>query len=290
MRLVTFALKHVPTLQMVGVELPEEKQVCNLSEAVGKFESFSMQAFLRMGDEGRKLARNALESGKFRIPLDAIVRKAPVPSPSKVVCIGLNYVDHCKETKLPIPKEPVVFNKFPSSISADGDTIPLYNTNELDYEVELVIVIGKHARNVKRSEAMDYIAGFTVGHDVSARDYQIKRNGGQWFLGKTMRGYAPTGPAIVTNIDNPHNLGIKCTVNGKVVQNSNTSQLVFKTEELVSHCSKFFDLEAGDLIFTGTPPGVGLSTNTFLNDGDKVTCEIESIGSITNTVVRSTKA
>jgi 2-keto-4-pentenoate hydratase/2-oxohepta-3-ene-1,7-dioic acid hydratase in catechol pathway len=164
----------------------------------------------------------------------------------------------------------------------------LENTNELDFEVELAIVIGKTCKNVSPKEAMDYVVGYTVAHDVSARDWQLKRNGGQWMMGKTMDTFAPIGPAIVTKdaISNPHNLGIRCFLNGQTVQNSSTNQLVFKTEDVVSWCSRSFTLKPGDLIFTGTPPGVGCFRKPplWLKHGDVVTCEIDELGSITNQI------
>lgn len=132
----------------------------------------------------------------------------------------MNYFDHCTEQNLPVPTEPVVFNKFPSSISGDGDDIPLEHTAELDYEVELAVVVGRTARNIPASTALEYVAGYTVAHDVSARDFQFKRNGGQWLLGKAMDGYAPLGPAIVTTDDlgAASDLNLRCIVNDEVLQ------------------------------------------------------------------------
>lgn len=162
-------------------------------------------------------------------------------------------------------------------------------TKELDFEVELVVVIGKDARWVKKEDAMKHVAGFTVAHDVSARDWQLKKNGGQWLLGKCGDNYAPLGPAIVTpdELGDPHKLAISCELNGTTVQSSNTEQLIFKTEDVVAFCSQFFTLKAGDIICTGTPPGVGCFRKPplFLKAGDSVTCTIEGIGSITNTIV-----
>lgn len=185
-------------------------------------------------------------------------------------------------------------SKFPSCIAASGD--PLVHpaeTVELDYEVELTIVVGKGGKRIPKEKAMEHIAGFTVAHDVSARDWQLKRNGGQWLLGKAMDGFAPIGPAIVTpdEIGDVHNLRLRCIVNGTPLQDGNTKELVHKTEALIAWISTFMTLRPGDLILTGTPPGVGCfrkPTPIWLHPGDVVTCEIEKIGSITNTVVADT--
>lgn len=220
----------------------------------------------------------------------AYTRCAPIYDPEKVICVGMNYADHCTEQGLPIPKEPVLFNKFPSSIIADGE--PLVKppeTEELDFEVELVIVIGKPGRRIPRARAMEHVAGFTVAHDVSARDWQLKRNGGQWMVGKAIDGFCPLGPAIVTpdDLPDPHKLAIYCSLNGARVQDSSTEQLVHKTDAILEFASRFFTLRPGDLILTGTPPGVGCFRKPplWLKSGDVVTVGVEGIGEITNTVV-----
>lgn len=161
---------------------------------------------------------------------------------------------------------------------------------ELDWEVELAVVIGKEARRVPREKAMEYVAGFTVAHDVSARDWQLKKNGGQWLLGKAFDGSSPIGPAIVTpdEVGDPHKLRLRCIVNGEAMQDSNTEQLVHKTEDCIAWITQLITLKPGDVILTGTPPGVGCFRKPvpiWLKPGDVVTCEIEKLGSITNTVV-----
>lgn len=161
-------------------------------------------------------------------------------------------------------------------------------TKELDFEVELCIVIGKTARRVPKAEALDYVAGYTVAHDVSARDWQLKRNGGQWLMGKTFDTFAPIGPAIVTTdeVGNIHAKGIRCRLNGETVQDSNTSEFVFNVPTVVEWVSKLVTLKPGDLIFTGTPPGVGCFRKPplWLKDGDVVEVEIDGIGCISNPV------
>ena len=194
-----------------------------------------------------------------KVSLKEINLLAPITQPDKVICVGMNYKDHCEEIGAPIPKEPVVFNKFPSCIIGPNDDIHYPEiSKELDWEVELVIVIGKTGFNISESQAADYIFGYTVAHDVSARDWQ-RKNGGQVLLGISMDAFCPLGPCIVTldEVGDPHNLNLKCLVNGVVKQNSNTQNLVFDTNQIVSWCSKFFTLLPGDLILTGTPPGVG---------------------------------
>ena len=191
---------------------------------------------------------------------------------------------------MPIPKEPVVFSKFSSTICGPNDIIPYPEpTKELDWEVELAIVIGKRGKDIPKDEAMNHIFGFTVAHDISARDWQLRKNGGQWLAGKSMDNFCPLGPAIVTKdeIGDPHNLNLKCVVNGVTKQDSNTSQLIFKTEDIISWCSNLFTLLPGDVILTGTPPGVGVFAKPqpqFLTVGDEVKCSIEKIGTITNEI------
>jgi 2-keto-4-pentenoate hydratase/2-oxohepta-3-ene-1,7-dioic acid hydratase in catechol pathway len=188
------------------------------------------------------------------------------------------------------PPSPNTGSKFPTSISASGD--PLVKPEEVaefDYEVELAIVIGARGRRIKEADAMAHVAGFTVAHDVSARDWQLKKNGGQWLLGKCADGFAPLGPAIVTpdEVGDVHNLRLRCIVGGEVLQDGNTSQLVHNVPKCIAWISKFVTLNPGDVILTGTPPGVGCfrKPQRWLQVGESVTVEIEKLGSITNTVV-----
>jgi 2-keto-4-pentenoate hydratase/2-oxohepta-3-ene-1,7-dioic acid hydratase in catechol pathway len=251
-----------------------------------------MVEFLSMGAEGLATVKAALASpGRhFRIAKAAVTLKAPLYNPEKVICVGMNYVDHCTEQNFPIPEEPIIFSKFSNSIIAPGEPVVHSNlTQELDFEVELVIVVGKAGRHIPMEEAMSHVAGYTVAHDVSARDWQMKKNGGQWLLGKTFDSFCPLGPAIVTvdDIKDPHNLGIRCFLNGETVQDSSTNQLIFKTDYLIHWISSFTTLQPGDVILTGTPPGVGCFRKPplFLKHGDVVRCEIDGIGSITNAIV-----
>ena len=217
---------------------------------------------------------------------DNVDRLPPVTNPEKVVCVGLNYRDHAEEGDNPIPDEPVLFSKFPTTVSGPESTIRWDPelTQKVDYEAELVVVIGRETRRVSQETALDHVAGYLVGNDVSARDLQ--HGDGQWVRGKSLDSFAPIGPEIVTTdeIDDPHDLDIWAEVNGERVQDSTTANLIFGIDELVSFCSQAFTLKPGDLIFTGTPPGVGLYREppVLLEDGDSVTIGISDLGELTN--------
>jgi 2-keto-4-pentenoate hydratase/2-oxohepta-3-ene-1,7-dioic acid hydratase in catechol pathway len=215
----------------------------------------------------------------------------PIPDPAKIVCIGLNYRDHAAESGAPIPKDPVLFSKYATALIGDGQAIVLPPVSqEVDYEAELVIVVGRRGRNVKAADALQYVAGYTVGHDVSARDWQLKKDGKQWMVGKTFDTFAPTGPALVTadEVPDPHKLAIRLRLNGQTMQDSNTKQMIFSVAEIIAYLSQVFTLEPGDLIFTGTPPGVGVARKppVFLKGGDVVEVEIEGLGVLRNPVVQ----
>jgi len=228
----------------------------------------------------------ATETGVGRYDADVVSRAAPVSDPEKVVCVGLNYRDHAEEGDNPIPDEPVLFSKFPASVTGPGDTVSWDPelTEKVDYEAELVAVIGEEARRVDRDEAMDHVAGFLVGNDVSARDLQ--HGDGQWVRGKSLDSFAPIGPEVVTTdeVDDPHDLDIWAEINGERLQESTTANLIFGIDELVSFCSQAFTLQPGDLLFTGTPPGVGVYREppVLLEDGDSVTIGVEGVGELTN--------
>ena len=246
-------------------------------------------SLLEAGPAALAAAREAAERGDG-INANAVRVAAPIQNPEKIFCIGLNYADHAAESNMPIPSEPVVFSKFSSTIIGPGDAIRLPSvTRSIDYEVELVVVIGTAGKDISESDAMDHVAGYTVGHDVSARDFQLEKPGGQWLLGKTFDTFAPLGPDIVTpdEVDDPHNLGIRCILNGETVQDSNTEQLIFKIDQLIAYLSRVVTLQPGDLIFTGTPPGVGMARDPqlWLQAGDTVVCEVDGIGRLENPVV-----
>jgi 2-keto-4-pentenoate hydratase/2-oxohepta-3-ene-1,7-dioic acid hydratase in catechol pathway len=212
---------------------------------------------------------------------------APLPEGGKLICIGLNYRDHAIESGMEIPSEPVVFNKLAGTLCGPGAVVPLPPcSQQVDYEAELVIVIGRRTSQVSESDAEHHIFGYTCGHDVSARDWQLGRPGGQWLLGKSFPNFAPLGPCIVPKeqIGDVGNLRIALRINGVTFQDSSTKQLIYSPQQLVSFLSKVCVLEPGDIIFTGTPPGVGMARQPqrFLQDGDECEVEIEGIGKLTN--------
>lgn len=274
--------------QRVGVETKDGGNVVDLCAGESSIPS-DMKSFLEGGEEMMKKAQRVVDGGQHVLKRADIQLKAPIHNPNKLICIGMNYVDHCLEQNVPLPTEPVIFSKFTNAITDPGAPI-IYpeETQELDFEVELAFVIGKTGKKIKESEAMEYVAGYTVVHDVSARDWQLKKNSGQWLIGKTFDSFCPIGPAIVTkeSISDPHKLGIHCRVNGNIMQDSNTENLVFKTEALVSFISRFITLSPGDVVITGTPPGVGCFRKppVYLKRGDVVECEIDEIGCISNTI------
>jgi 2-keto-4-pentenoate hydratase/2-oxohepta-3-ene-1,7-dioic acid hydratase in catechol pathway len=218
----------------------------------------------------------------------AVALRAPILRPPKIVCIGLNYRDHAAETRLPIPEVPVVFSKYPTAVTGPGQPIVLpANSAKPDYEAELVVVIGKRGRHVRAADWRQYVFGYTMMNDVSARDFQMATS--QWMMGKTFDTFAPFGPAIVTadEVADPQNLGISLTLNGEVMQNSNTSQMIFQVPRLIEFLSSVFTLEPGDIIATGTPAGVGFARKppVWLRAGDEVTVRVEGLGELTNPVV-----
>ncbi|MPZ69410.1 MAG: fumarylacetoacetate hydrolase [Actinobacteria bacterium] len=218
----------------------------------------------------------------------SVVRLPPVPAPGKIVCIGLNYRDHVKETGQEAPVQPVLFPKFGNSVVGPGEPVVIPDaTEQVDYEAELGVVIGKRASRVSPTEALGYVAGYTCINDVSARDLQFS-NGGQWLRGKAVDTFLPSGPWMVTadQISDPQSLSIRCLLNGSVMQDSNTSEMVFGVAELISFISQTLTLEPGDLIASGTPAGVGFVRDpaVFLKPGDEVAIEISGIGTLTNPV------
>jgi 5-carboxymethyl-2-hydroxymuconate isomerase len=209
--------------------------------------------------------------------------------PGKIVCIGLNYLDHIRESRAERPTVPLIFAKFPSSVIGPGDPIPVDGalTERVDWEVELTAVIGRRLRNVALDEALDGVFGYTVANDVSARDLQF--SDGQWVRAKSLDGFCPLGPVIVTadELGDPQRLGLRTTVNGEAMQDSSTAEMLFGVAELIEFCSRSFTLEPGDLVLTGTPWGCGefMKPRRSLRPGDEVETWIEGIGSLRNPVV-----
>lgn len=248
----------------------------------------SLRALLEQGPAALDKAVAATNSGQAIAP-GSVKLLPPVTDPEKIICIGLNYADHAAETGAKIPAEPVVFNKFLTALRAHGDDIELPAVSkEVDYEAELVVIIGKAGRNIPREAALAHVAGYACGHDVSARDWQKGKPGGQWLLGKSFDSFGPLGPELVTadEVGDPGVLEISLRLNGETMQHSTTRQLIFPVDYLVSYLSQCVTLKPGDLIYTGTPPGVGMARTppVWLKPGDVVEIEIEKIGLLRNTV------
>jgi 2-keto-4-pentenoate hydratase/2-oxohepta-3-ene-1,7-dioic acid hydratase in catechol pathway len=227
----------------------------------------------------------------FTQPVDEAKLLPPIPNPHKIIGLGLNYRDHAAESGSPIPRDPILFSKYTTSLIGHGDNIVLPSVSkEVDYEAELVIVVGKRGRNLSPAAAPNHVVGYTIGNDVSARDWQLRKDGKQWMVGKTFDTFAPTGPTIVTADEaiDPHALPIHLRLNGQTMQDSNTSQMIFGVGAILAYLSQVFTLEPGDLIFTGTPPGVGFARKppVFLKAGDLVEVEIEGLGVLRNPVVQ----
>lgn len=223
-------------------------------------------------------------------PVQMVKRLAPV-LPCDLYCIGLNYAKHAEEGGKPIPENPVVFMKSSAAVQHPGEPILLprkLRSDRVDYECELVVIIGRECKNVSRTDALDYVFGYTCGNDVSARDWQRNGGGGQWVRGKTFDTFAPLGPVLVTadEIPNPNDLAIRTTLNGKVMQDWNTSDMIFDVSQLIEFLSSSTTLLPGTAIFTGTPHGVGFARTppVYLQPGDNVTVEIDGIGQLTNPV------
>lgn len=212
----------------------------------------------------------------------------PVANPGKIICIGLNYLDHAEETGNKLPEEPLFFTKFATSLIGPEEPIVLPAVSrEVDYEAELAVIIGKKGKCIPEDRALQYVAGYTVFNDVSARDLQFRD--GQWTKGKALDTFAPAGPYLVTadEVGDPHGLAVKLWLNDRLMQDSSTEKLIFKIPVLISFLSHLFTLEPGDIIATGTPPGVGYTRKppVFLQPGDKVRIAIEKIGVLVNPVI-----
>jgi 2-keto-4-pentenoate hydratase/2-oxohepta-3-ene-1,7-dioic acid hydratase in catechol pathway len=220
------------------------------------------------------------------IALDQVTLLNPVGRPGKIVCVGLNYLDHCRETNTPPPDRPVLFTKFTTSINdPTGDIVwSEALTQEVDFEAELAVIIGRHCRNVNEEDALDFVAGYTSANDVSARDLQM--GDGQWIRGKSLDTFCPLGPVFVTadEIPDPQKLAIQALLNDQVMQDSNTNVMIFSVAQLIAFCSQAFTLEPGDVLLTGTPHGVGLGRDPqiYMQDGDVIVVEIAGIGRLEN--------
>jgi len=281
MKLITYTYAGKTRLGVVRGD-----QVVDLAAASENKLPDNMLEFLQQGEAAMDRARELLIQGAATVPLHDVTLLAPVPNPSKVVAIGLNYMDHCRETDTPPPTTPVIFTKFSTAIIGPGATIrwdPAL-TSQVDYEAELAVVFGKPTRRVSRATALDYVAGYMNANDVSARE--IQRGDEQWVRGKSLDTFCPLGPALVTadEVPDPQALEIRSVLNGQVMQASNTAEMIFDVPTLIEFASRAFTFLPGDVLITGTPHGVGIGRNppVFMADGDTITIEVEGLGSLTN--------
>ena len=276
---VATALMEVSTQNGDSVPSTVHEVIDGGEAAVARLAQFTAQALELAGNDSSYL----LDEAKLTL--------GPcVTHPNKIICVGLNYRKHAEETNAAIPQYPILFNKFNNTLTGHGDDIPLPKVSQkVDYEAELVIVIGKTAKYVTKEDALSHVFGYCSVNDLSARDLQLRTQ--QWLLGKSCDKFSPLGPYLVSadELGNPNDLDIKCTVNGEVRQHSNTSDMIFHCDEIVSYISQHMTLVPGDIILTGTPEGVVLGypedKQIYLKDGDIVTIEIEKLGKLTNRLV-----
>ncbi|MUK88611.1 FAA hydrolase family protein [Ornithinibacillus sp. L9] len=302
MKLVSYKLKQKPSTLRVGFVMDDK--IIDVQEAFLQLPGHSTEmeymlpsepnAFYKIGipaiEKAKKAYTYVMENQVEEISFhrDEVYVATPIPEPSKIICVGKNYAEHAAEMKSEVPDYPVLFAKFANALVGPEDQIVKNSkTNKLDYEVELTVIIGKEASNVTQEDALNYVAGYTIGNDGSARDLQKRTP--QWLQGKSLDNSTPVGPWIVTadEVGDPSNLDIHSRVNGELRQSSNTSKLIFDIPYLISFISSLMTLKPGDMILTGTPDGVGFALNPpqFLKGGDKVQLEIEKIGRMENEVI-----
>lgn len=254
-------------------------------------ENLTMEQLIEQGDAGLAKLQSLLNYQNITYINEADINYAPIVSkPEKIICVGLNYISHAKESNMQIPTSPVLFSKFANALAAHQEPIRIPRDSEkVDYEAELVIVIGKTAKDVSEADALQYVYGYSAGNDLSARDFQFRS--GQWLLGKTCDQFAPIGPYLVTadEVGDAGNLHIQCTVNGEVRQSANTKDMIFNCATIISYVSHHMTLQPGDIIYSGTPEGVILGypedQQKWLQPGDTVAVSIEKIGTLTNVLV-----
>ncbi|VVC25293.1 Fumarylacetoacetase, C-terminal-related [Cinara cedri] len=285
MRFVQYKHEGCPGL---GVQVNDGEHVISLSAADKTIPS-NMVSFLNTKYSLGKIEK-VIEEQKIVLKLCQVEILPCITKPDKIICVGLNYKGHCDEQKKPYPEEPFFFPKFPSTIIGPYDGVKHSSkTKAMDWEVEMALVIGKKCRNINITNAYDYIFGYTIAQDISARDWQKSRNNGQWLIAKSMDTFCPLGSALVHKsvIPDPHDLQIKCSINGVLKQDGSTSELIHRADKLVSFLSNLITLLPGDIILTGTPSGVGVfrEPKEFLKVGDIIQSEISIIGKMENPVV-----
>ena len=259
-------------------------------------QTFGLRSVSQLISQGAAIQTDiqaAIKSGKLeQIDIDSVQFAPPIVRPPKIICIGQNYSQHATEMGSVAPALPIIFSKFSSAVCGHGDNVVLpLIAEKVDYEAELVVVIGTPGKFIDRNKALEHVLGYTCGNDISSRYWQKGKPGGQWLLGKTFDTFAPVGPYIVTadELADPQNLRVQMLLNGEVMQDQSTADMIFPIDELISHISQFVTLEVGDLIFTGTPSGVGAARTPprFLAPGDDIEVKIESVGSLKNSVAAS---
>jgi 2-keto-4-pentenoate hydratase/2-oxohepta-3-ene-1,7-dioic acid hydratase in catechol pathway len=289
--LTLLAMKQSDGAETLGLKTPAGVlDVAKANAILNRHAPVTLEELLRSGDAG---ALNAFAKEADASTLQtAMVNKSEITygrlftNPGKIICVGLNYRTHAQETGMVLPKAPILFNKYNNALASHNATIklpPREVSYKFDYETELLIVIGKKARNVSETKALDYVAGYAIGHDFSARDLQME-TGGQWMVGKTLDGFAPIGPYFVSAdlVGDPNNLAIETRVNGEIRQSDNTKNFIFNAQTMIAYISRLFALEPGDIIFTGTPSGVILGMpkekQVWLKSGDRIESSIEKLG------------
>jgi 2-keto-4-pentenoate hydratase/2-oxohepta-3-ene-1,7-dioic acid hydratase in catechol pathway len=284
MKLINFKIEN-----KIHLGIKSDQGIIDVVQAANNYSlqtPTTMEEVISRGEEGLRQLAELSKKNVITIPEEKIIYAPSVLKPEKIICIGLNYASHANECDEKVPTLPVIFSKFNNTLAAHRQIIQLPKTAEkIDYEAELVIVMGKETVNVSKEEALSYIFGYTIGNDLSARDLQFRT--GQWLLGKTCDNFAPIGPYLVTADElNPNNLEISCTVNGVLRQSSNTSKMIFDCATIVSYLSQHMTLKPGDIIFTGTPSGVIMGypkeQQQWLKTGDEIIVSIEKLGSLVN--------
>ncbi len=292
MKLVTFKVDGHERLGTVYDGAIVDLQVLAVAAGSSRQWFDSMLEFLQAGEPAltftRSLLQHDLLAAAVRLPFEGVGLAAPIPNPSKIVAIGLNYRDHCVEQGIEAPAAPLLFAKFPNSITGPYDSIVIPEGDpQVDYEVELGVVIGKRAKRVNENAALEHVAGYLVVNDVSAREWQFADK--QWTRGKSCDTFAPMGPWLTTadEIPEPENLALSTRVNGELLQDSSTNNLIFGVSKLIAYISASITLEPGDVIATGTPPGVGVFRKPplYLKPGDVVEVQVEKLGALRNRVV-----
>lgn len=265
-----------------------EKGILNVTKIFPHLSSAKSAIENNSYNELTNIHEKALKDDGFEfINEDNLNIGACIEDPSKIVCVGLNYRKHAEESNVEVPKSPILFSKYNNALAGHKDFIQLpSDSDQVDYEAELAIVIGKETKEVSKENALDHVFGYCLANDLSARDLQFRTN--QWLLGKSLDGFCPLGPYLVTaaDIKDPNSLDISCTVNGEVRQQSNTKDMIFHCDEIISYISHYMTLNPGDVILTGTPEGVILgyekSSQLWLKDGDEMTVKVEGLGELSN--------